>query len=49
MRVVQDNAGAFQLEYLLEPPTEWEHRHSLAGGLLFADGEVVATLPAIVE
>lgn len=48
-RVVQDNAGAFQLEYLSEPPTEWEHRHSLAGGPLFADGEVVATLPAIVE
>lgn len=49
VRVVQDNAGAFQLEYLSEPPTEWEHRHSLAGGPLFADGEVVATLPAIVE
>nr|WP_329760963.1 phage tail protein [Stenotrophomonas geniculata] len=49
VRVVQDNAGAFQLEYLPEPPTEWEHRHSLAGGPLFADGEVVATLPAIVE
>lgn len=49
VRVVQDNAGAFQLEYLPEPPTEWEHRHSLAGGPLFADGQVVATLPAIVE
>lgn len=49
VRVVHDNAGAFQLEYLSEPPTEWEHRHSLAGGPLFADGEVVATLPAIVE
>ncbi|HEL3831916.1 TPA: phage tail protein [Stenotrophomonas maltophilia] len=49
VRVVQDDAGAFQLEYLPEPPTEWEHRHSLAGGPLFADGEVVATLPAIVE
>ncbi|MCF3502468.1 phage tail protein [Stenotrophomonas maltophilia] len=49
VRVVQDNAGAFQLEYLPEPPTEWEHRHSLAGGPMFADGQVVATLPAIVE
>ncbi|WP_439450316.1 phage tail protein [Stenotrophomonas sp. ATs4] len=49
VRVVQDDAGAFQLEYMPEPPTEWEHRHSLAGGPLVADGEILATLPAIVE
>ena len=49
VRVVQDEAGAFQLEYLSEPATEWEHRHSLAGGPLFADGQILATLPTIVE
>ncbi|HGM5959027.1 phage tail protein [Stenotrophomonas maltophilia] len=49
VRVAQDDAGAFQLQYLPEPPPEWEHRHSLAGGTLLLDGEVLATLPAITE
>jgi len=49
VRVAQDDAGAFQLQYLPEPPPEWEHRHSLAGGTLVLDGEVLATLPAITE
>ena len=53
VRVMQDpvdaSQGAFRLEYLPEPPTEWEHRHTLAGGPLTADGEVLGTLPAITE
>ncbi|WP_421576590.1 phage tail protein [Stenotrophomonas maltophilia] len=49
VRVAQDDAGAFQLQYLPEPPPEWEHRHSLAGGTLLLDGEALATLPAITE
>lgn len=49
VRVVQDDAGVFQLQYLPEPRAEWEHRHTLAGGPLTADGEVLGTLPAITE
>jgi len=49
VRVAQDDTDAFQLQYLPEPPPEWEHRHSLAGGTLVLDGEVLATLPAIIE
>ncbi|MBH1620177.1 phage tail protein [Stenotrophomonas maltophilia] len=49
VRVAQDDAGVFQLQYLPEPPTEWEHRHTLAGGPLVADGEALGTLPAITE
>lgn len=49
VRVAQDDTDAFQLQYLPEPPPEWEHRHSLAGGTLMLDGELLATLPAITE
>lgn len=49
VRVAPDADGAFQLQYLPEPPTEWEHRHSLAGGPLVADGETLGMLPAITE
>lgn len=49
VRVAQDDTGAFQLQYLPEPLTEWEHRHSLAGGALMLDGKVLATMPAITE
>ena len=49
LRVAHDDTGAFHLQYLPEPPPEWEHRHSLAGGTLVLDGEVLATLPAITE
>lgn len=49
VRVAQDDAGTFQLQYLPEPLTEWEHRHSLAGGALVLGGKLLATLPAITE
>lgn len=49
VRVTRDAEGVFQLEYLPEPPTEWEHRHTLAGGPLMVDGMPMATLPTITE
>lgn len=49
VRVAQDDHGAFQVQYLAEPITEWEHRHTLAGGPLVADGEALGTLPEITE
>ena len=49
VRVSRDAAGALQLEHLPEPLAEREHADALSGGDLFADGAVIAHLPAITE
>lgn len=49
VRVVRGADGALVLEHLPEPPTEGEHADTLAGGTLMADGQVIATLPPIVQ
>ena len=47
VRVVRDSTGQLLLEHLPEPQTEFEHADTLAGGVLVANGQVIATLPAI--
>lgn len=47
VRVVRDSTGQLLLEHLPEPQTEFEHADTLAGGVLVANGQVIATLPTI--
>jgi len=47
VRVIRDAAGQLVLEHLAESQTELEHADTLAGGVLMADGQVIAILPAI--
>jgi len=44
----QDDEGLWQLAHAPEPPPEYEHRHTLAGGEVYDAGALVARLPEIV-
>lgn len=46
--IKRDDDGSLQLTHAAEPPTEYEHRGTLAGGDVFADGTLVARLPEIL-
>lgn len=46
--VRRDDAGVLQLSHAPEPPAEFEHRHTLAGGDVVDAGTLVARLPEIV-